>query len=674
MIKIEKAIDSINIAEDLDRNELIKIGAEVAEGFDTDLASRKPWEEDLESWTKLALQIADQKTFPWTNAANIKYPLLATAAMQFAARAYPTLVPSDGKVVKCKVVGSDPTGEKAARAKRVSTHMSYQVLEQMSDWEEDMDKLLIALPIAGTCFKKTYWDAGKQTNCSKLVLPKFLVVNYNAKNIEDTERVSEIVYLTKRKIKERQNQGVYLDIELGDPSGEDVLAQDSVNRAFQKNASEDSTTPYTLIEQHTYLDLDEDGYAEPYIVTIEQQSRKVLRIVPRFDSEGVTLDEKGKVVSIEAIQYYTKYGFIPNPDGGFYDIGFGRLLGPLNNSANTIINQLVDAGSLSNLQAGFIGKGLRIKMGESRFQPGEWKAVNAVGDDLKKQIFPLPVREPSQVLFNLLDLLLKSGKELASVAEIFVGKMPGQNTPATTTMATIEQGMKVFTAVYKRVYRSLSKEFRKLYKLNKQYMNPQEYIDILDEPVQQSDYQGNENDIIPGADPTAVSSQEKQAKVKALMELLQLGTIDPMAVTKLYLEAHEIPNAETYMKQPSPPPPDPKQEELKLKAQLEQQKAQMTMGMAQAKLQMEGAAQEQKLAMEARAQQEALRMKQMEAVLKAQHSQADLKAKQAQTAQQLQQQAATHQMGMVTQAQKHQQALQQQKQTAAQKPKQRPQK
>ena len=146
---------------------------------------------------------------------------------------------------------------------------------------------------------------------------------------------------------------------------------------------------------------------------------------------------------------------------GFYDLGFGRLLGPLNNSANTIINQLVDAGSLSNLQSGFIGKGLRIKMGETKFVPGEWKAVNATGDDIKKQIFALPVREPSDVLFKLLDLLLKSGKELASVAEIFVGKMPGQNTPATTTMATIEQGMKVFTSVYKRVYRSLASEFKK---------------------------------------------------------------------------------------------------------------------------------------------------------------------------------------------------------------------
>ena len=670
MFKLEEAIDSINIAEDLDKEELLKIGNDVGEGFDNDLASRKPWEKDLEDWTKLALQISENKTFPWPNAANIKYPLLATAAMQFAARAYPTLVPSDGKIVKCKVVGFDPMGEKAARADRVSKHMSYQILSEMEDWEEDMDKLLIALPIAGCCFKKTYWDSGKQRNCSKLVLPKYLVVNYNTKSLAEAERVTEIITMTRRKVKERQNQGIYLDVDLPDPDGVDVLSNTGVNRAFQKDSSEDMTTPYTFLEQHTYLDLDGDGYSEPYIVTIEQQSKQVVRIVARYTKEDVVVGEDGKkVIFINPVEYYTKYGFIPNPDGGFYDIGFGRLLGPINESANTIINQLVDAGSLSNLQAGFIGKGLRIKMGESRFQPGEWKAVNAVGDDLKKQIFPLPVREPSQVLFNLLDLLLKSGKELASVAEIFVGKMPGQNTPATTTMATIEQGMKVFTAVYKRVYRSLAKEFKKLYRLNKMYMNPEEYVDVLDQPVPQSDYIGNENDIIPGADPTAVSSQEKQAKVQALMQLLQLGTIDPMAVTKLYLEAHEIADAESYIKQPSPPPPDPKQQEMQMKAQLEQQKAQMGMQVAGAKLQMEGAAQEQKLAMEARAMEQQLKMKQLEAVLKAQHSQADLRAKSMQNSQQMQQQAATHQLGMVTQAQKHQQALQQQKAKPQQKPK-----
>jgi chaperonin GroES len=496
--------------------------------------------------------------------------------------------------------------------------MSFQLLEQMDGWEEDMDKLLIALPIAGTVFKKTYWDSGKQQNCSKLVLPKNLVVNYYARCIEDAERISEVILMSPRKVKERQNEGIFLDTHLPRPSGNDVLANDNVNRAFQLEADDDKTTDYTLIEQHCFLDLDEDGYAEPYIVTVEYGSSRVLRIVPRYTNQSVMVNEKGKVIKIEPVLYYTKYDFIPNPDGGFYSIGFGRLLGPLNESSNTIINQLVDAGSLSNLQSGFIGKGLRIKMGESKFSPGEWKAVNATGDDIKKQIFPLPVRDPSPVLFNLLDLLLKSGKELASVAEIFVGKMPGQNTPATTTMATIEQGMKVFTAVYKRVYRSLAKEFQKLYVLNREYMNPEEYIDVLDEPVQQMDYLGSENDIIPAADPTAVSNQEKQAKVQALMQILQLGTINPMAVTKLYLEAFEIPNAEQFINQPQPPQPDPKQQEMQMKAQLEQQKAQMDMQVASNKLEMERATQEQELAMKARAHQQELEMKQVEAILKGQ--------------------------------------------------------
>lgn len=649
-MKLKDLLDEVNIAEKLDDNTLISIADQVDQGFQNDLASRKPWEQDLENWTKLALQVSEKKTFPWTGAANIKYPLLATAAMQFAARAYPTLVPSDGKMVKCRVIGADPDGQKQARAVRISTHMSYQLLEQMDGWEEGMDKLLIALPIAGTCFKKTYWDAGKKTNCSKLVLPKYLVVNYDTQHLDDAERITEILYLSKRKVKERQNEGLFRDVELPDPASDTVLHKNGTNAAFQLESQEDETTPYTILEQHTFLDLDDDGYSEPYIVTMEAQSKEILRIVPRFSPEEVKVKENGEIQSIEPIQYYTKYSFIPNPDGGFYDIGFGRLLGPLNESANTIINQLVDAGSLSNLQAGFIGKGLRIKMGEGRFQPGEWKAVNAVGDDIKKQIFPLPVREPSQVLFNLLDLLLKSGKELASVAEIFVGKMPGQNTPATTTMATIEQGMKVFTAVYKRVYRSLASEFRKLYKLNREYLNPEEYIDILEEPVQQSDYLGSENDIIPGADPTAISSQEKQAKVQALLQILQLGTLNPMAVTQLYLEAHEIPNPQAYMMQPQPQQ-DPKQQELQMKAQLEQQKAQREMQMATEKLKLERATAEQEIQMKKRLVEMDLQAKQVEAVLKANSAQQDLRAKAMQHNQQMQQSSMNHQQQMVHQSQ-----------------------
>ena len=671
-LKLETIINNTkNLAEELDDDTLISIGNDVVEGYETDKASREPWEKDLKSWTELALQISGNKTYPWPNAANIKYPMLSTAAMQFAARAYPTLIPSNGTIVKCRINGYDPTGEKAQRAERISKHMSYQLLAEMDDWEEDMDRLLICLPIAGTCFKKTYWDSNKQKNCSKLVCPKVLVVNYFANSLDNAERITEILTQTKRKVKELQNQKLYLDIDLHTPSTVAKTQTQSVTEAFSHSLSgDDETTPYTILEQHTFLDLDDDGYSEPYIVTVEQDSRKVLRIVPRYTADDVTVDEKQKVIMIEPVQYYTKYSFIPNPDGGFYDIGFGRLLGPLNNSADTIINQLVDAGTLSNLQSGFIGKGLRIKVGDIRFEPGEWKTVNATGDDIKKQVFPLPVREPSDVLFKLLDLLLKSGKELASVAEIFVGKMPGQNTPATTTMATIEQGMKVFTAVYKRVYRALTSEFRKIYLLNRMYMNPEEEVSVLDFPMEQSDYNGPEDDIYPGADPTAVSSQEKQAKVQAIMQLLQLGTIDPMAVTKLYLEAYEIPNAESYIKQPQPPAPDPKMEAIKAKAQVDQQKAQIDMQVAQHKLQLEAASKEQEMQMKQAQLQQELEAKKMQAVLDAQLAQASAQSKiqigQQEAQAKMGQQAQQSKLNMITQSLSHQQQMKHQAEAAKQ--------
>jgi chaperonin GroES len=344
--------------------------------------------------------------------------------------------------------------------------------------------------------------------------------------------------------------------------------------------------------------LDEDGYGEPYIVTVEEQSKKVVRIVARYDEDSVKMDQDEKLLFIEPVQYYTKYGFIPNPDGGFYDIGFGRLLGSINESVDTLINQLIDSGTLSNLQSGFLGKGLRVKLGDYNFTPGEWKTVNSTGDDLKKAIFPLPVREPSAVLMQLLQYLVTSGKELASVAEIFVGKMPGQNTPATTTMASIEQGMKVFTAVYKRIYRSMSKEFQKLYLLNRNYANPQEYVSFLDQPIQQEDFQGPADDIIPAADPNAVSSQEKQAKVQAVGQLLQLGTLNPMEYTKMYLEAFEIEPTEQLVMQPQPQP-DPKAQAAEQQAALAKQVAEHKMAIESAKDQRKSASMQQKEAIDA---------------------------------------------------------------------------
>ena len=318
--------------------------------------------------------------------------------------------------------------------------------------------------------------------------------------------------------------------------------------------------------------MDEDGYKEPYIVTIDEAGQ-VLRIVARYDDDDVVYNNDDEILRIEAEEYFTKFSFIPNPDGGFYDIGFGVLLGPTNEAANTIINQLVDAGTLSNLQSGYIGRGARIKKSDTSFKPGEWKQINVTGDDLRKNIFPLPVREPSGVLFNLLGTLLDSGNRLASTTEMMVGENPGQNQPATTTLAVIEQGMKVFTAIYKRLYRSLKKEYKKLFDLNSDYLDEQEYFTILDigneqvQKIARDDYNEDTYDVVPAADPNVITEAQRLAKAQALMEMIPLGTVNPQEVTMRVLRAMEQPAIEQLVQMP-PPQPDPK---VELEAQKQQQ-------------------------------------------------------------------------------------------------------
>ena len=214
---LSKYVNEVNIAEKLKDEKLEDISRQCADGFEADLRSRAEWEKNLETWTKLALQVKEAKTYPWTDASNVKYPLLSTAAMQFNARAYPSLVPATGVVVKCEVVGKDQEGTKLEQARRVAKYMSYQLMNEMEGWEDDMDKLLIMLPIIGTVFKKTYYDSVKKTNVSELILPKDIVVNYWAKTLENAERVSQVIELNVRQVKERKMSGLYLDIDLGDP-------------------------------------------------------------------------------------------------------------------------------------------------------------------------------------------------------------------------------------------------------------------------------------------------------------------------------------------------------------------------------------------------------------------------------------------------------------------------
>lgn len=610
-----KDFNTQNLAEKWDDATLEELAEQCKSGFEEDLRSRAAWEQSLDEWTKLAMQHREPKQYPWPKASNVKYPLLSTAAMQFAARAYPSLVPSNGKVVNAVVIGKDPTGEKKEKATRVSTYMSYQILHEMDAWEEDMDKLLMMLPIIGTVFKKTFYDPAKDKVRSYLINPKNLVVNYWAPSLEEAERVSEIFELSPRLVKERENKGLFREVDYGTAQIQQDLGTPAITTDFQSKV--DETTPHTFVEQHTFYDKDGDGYAEPYVVTFHRATGQIVRIVPRYVDEDVEMAEDEKsVVAIKPTQYYTKFSFVPNPDGSFYGIGFGVLLGPLNESVNTLINQLIDAGTLSNLQGGFIGKGLKLKMGEQRFQPGEWKAVNATGDDLKKQIVPLPAKDPSKTLFELMGSLVTSGKELASVAEIFTGKMPGQNTPATTTMATVEQGMKVFTAVYKRIFRALGEEFKKIYKLNHVYLDPQTYVAVLDQPVGPDDFNDEDYDVCPGADPTAVSQTEKLMKAQGLLELLPSQVLDPVKVVMRVLDAQEQPNWQELLSQAvaqtgqlPPPPPDPKMLEMQMKMQMEQQKAQV--GIQQKQQEME---------LNSRDKQMQMVMKQQEHAQKMQHT------------------------------------------------------
>ncbi|MCR5876942.1 hypothetical protein [Phenylobacterium sp. J367] len=324
---------------------------------------------------KLALQTKEEKSYPWPKASNIKFPLISTAAIQFNARAYPAMI--DGPNIVKGAIKGRPTPEKQDRADRIGKHMSWQLLEEMDDWEEDTDRLLIQLPIVGCAFRKTWFDPLKGYNCSHLVSAGDFVVNYWTRDLETCPRATHVLPpMYPYEAEEKMRSGLWLRVDLG-------RAPDAAN---------DDDAPHVFLEQHRLWDLDEDGYPEPYIVTVHKETERVVRIVARYDETGVEMSEEGEIVRITPTRAFTKYGFIQAPDGSFYDIGFGTLLEPLSATINSTINQLMDAGHLANVQGGFIGDGVSIKSGNLRFKPGEWKRVTSAGANLQQSIVPLPVK------------------------------------------------------------------------------------------------------------------------------------------------------------------------------------------------------------------------------------------------------------------------------------------
>ena len=558
-INLNEIVDLPNIAEELDEKLLTEIGSGVVEDYENDLGSRLDWEDRYEEYLKLASQAVEKKTFPWNGAANIKYPLLTTAGLQFHARAYPALVPSQ-QVVQAKVLGADEDGEKRNKAIRVSRHMTYQVKEEMGNWEEEHDRLLLTLAFTGCEFKKSYFDPDLGINQAVHVQAKNLVVNYWAKSLEKAGRKTEKMEYSLNELIEQQRGGTFLDVKLTETDGEDPdklrQAQDEIRG--MKAPKKDDDTPHLVLEYHGYWDLDEDGYKEPYIITVHHKSKQVLRIAARFQLEGVAMNDKGEVQRIEPDEYYTQYNFIPDPNGGIYGVGFGILLSPVNETVNTLINQLLDAGTLQNLPSGFLSREMRIRGGNLYLKPGEFKMLNTSGEAMKNGIMPMPINAPSSVLMSLLQLMINAGERMSSTTDIMVGENPGQNQKATTSTIVQQEGQRVFTAIYKRIRRAMDKEFKKLFKLNSIYaptettrFNDQETGLPLD--INKEDYDIENLTVIPSADPTDATEQQRVAKAQMLLEMVQTGGFNVYEVKKRFLEAMEVPGIEMVLPDPQGP-------------------------------------------------------------------------------------------------------------------------
>lgn len=591
-------IDSVNIAEELDDKELEDLGAKVRKGYDDDDATRAEWLEQIEEYIEIAMQVAEEKSYPWEGAANIKVPTLTVAANQFHARAYQDIVQSRD-IVKGKVTGYDHDGEKTKRAERIGKHMTYQLMEEMEEWEDDMDKGLMVLPVVGCFFKKTYYDPHKARNVSKAVWAQDLVINYDTPSLDRAPRKSELFELYPQEIEERKRAGMFIDVELN-------------------YEDEEHDEPEEFIEQHTTCDLDGDGYKEPYIITIHKKSGTVMRIIPRWDEEAIFYRDEDRLVSIaqkrreidrknqeiqqqntqaaliaeearaatgyhtpppvlkplpapvfdgyqvakiEPIEYYTLFPFLPNPDGSLYSMGFGHLLSSLGEAANTTVNQMLDAASLSNLGGGFITKSAKRTAGWQRTEVGEYVAIETMGMSLRDSVLPFNFRGPSAQSFSLLEFLMANARDITGLKDI--SSELQSNTQATTAMIIQEEATRTYNSLYKRTYRSMKEELRKLYRLNKKYLPDEVYFRVLDDgmAIKREDYTADETDVQPVSDPTQATASQRILKAKAALDVAVSipGTGENLYVLKRRMyEALDVPNIDEFYPPPSNTP-DPRQ-------------------------------------------------------------------------------------------------------------------
>ena len=461
-----------NLAELIDPDELSKISSQLTEGIEKDKSSREDWEKTYQDGLKyLGMKFDNERSEPFAGASGVIHPLLGEAVTSFQAQAYKELLPANGPV-KTQVVG-EYNSVVEEQAQRVKEFMNYQITHVMEEYDAELDQLLFYLPLAGSAFKKVYYDEVMGRAISKFVAPEDLIVPYYTTDLESCPRITNIIKMPENEVRKLQAQGFYrnVNIDYGVSAEESSQVKEEIEELAGMEQNYDTSEVTVLYEVHCNLDLEgfEDtnnqgqltGVKLPYIVTIDSNSQQVLSIRRNFLEQD---PYKSK------IEYFVHFKFLPGL--GFYGFGLTHMIGGLSKASTSILRQLIDAGTLANLPAGFKTRGIRIRDEDSPIQPGEFRDVDAPGGSLADAIQPLPFKEPSQTLLSLLSVLVNSGKQFASIAEINTGQGNPQ-APVGTTMALLERSTKVLSAIHKRLHSAQRKEFKLLAKVFKEYLPPE---------------------------------------------------------------------------------------------------------------------------------------------------------------------------------------------------------
>jgi len=503
-----------NLAEVIDENDLERIGSELIAAFQNDKDSRRDWEETYtKGLDQLGLKI-EERTQPWNGACGVFHPMLSEAVIKFQSQAISEIFPASGPV-KTKIVGKI-TEEKAKQAERVQDYMNYLLTHEMSEYRTETEKLLFSLPLAGSAFRKVYYDPNLGRPSGIFVPSEDVVVNYGASDLETCERATHVMRKSFNEIRKMQVNGFYKDIELPDPTNSYSDIQEKYNELTGENVGDRYDQRHTLLEMQVNLDLpgfedtvdgENTGIQLPYVVTIDYGSSTILSIRRNFYE-----DDKQK----QRRSHFVHYQYLPGL--GFYGFGLVHMIGGLAKSATSLLRQLVDSGTLSNLPGGLKSRGLRIKGDDTPIMPGEFRDVDVPGGAIKDNITFLPYKEPSQTLYSLLNTIVDEGRRFASISDMKVSDMNSQ-APVGTTLALLERNMKVMSAVQARLHASMKKEFEILVGIIKDFGNPSYPYDTdEEEDIKSSDFD-QRVDVLPVSDPNASTMAQRIMQYQAAFQL-----------------------------------------------------------------------------------------------------------------------------------------------------------